>query len=72
MKIKQILSRNRRDFTATLTCEHCGAEELLLHGYDDANFHENVIPAMTCGKCDKSAGPDYRPRLPKYPKTQTV
>jgi hypothetical protein len=21
------------------------------YGYDDANFHENVIPGMVCGAC---------------------
>lgn len=52
MKIKEIMSQHRRDFRAIYECQHCGAEEVG-HGYDDAFFHEQVIPAMKCGKCGK-------------------
>lgn len=50
MRIKQILSQNRRDFWAIYECEHCGYTKKD-SGYDDANFHENVIPNQL--KCDK-------------------
>jgi ribosomal protein L37AE/L43A len=50
MKIKQILSQERRDFTAIYECEHCGHTEKG-YGYDDTHFNENVIPKMTCTKC---------------------
>lgn len=53
MKIKKILSQYRRDFQAIYECQHCGHEQKG-YGYDDANFHENVIPAMKCPKCDKT------------------
>lgn len=43
MKIKQILFQNRRDFKAIYICEHCN-NEYEGGGYDDSNFHENVIP----------------------------
>lgn len=54
MQIKTIVSRDRRDFTAIYECGHCGHTKRD-YGYDDANFHENVIPAMVCEICGKSA-----------------
>jgi len=71
MKIKEITSQNRRDFHAVYQCEYCGHEEKG-SGYDDANFHENVIPAMTCSKCGKIAGSDYIPNTTKYPEGMQV
>lgn len=71
MKIKEIHSQHRRDFTATYVCEHCGAEEKK-SGYDDAHFHKKVIPAMKCLGCGKTAGDDYEPRATKYPDGMTV
>jgi len=65
MKIKEIKSQNRRDFVAVYECEHCGH----IHegyGYDDANFHNNVIPNMECEKCNKKAPDNYRPLTTKY------
>lgn len=66
MRIKQILNQHRRDFNAIYECEHCGHEHEG-SGYDDANFHNNVIPAMECEKCGKTSGDDYVPRGTKYP-----
>lgn len=66
MRIKEILTTNRRDFTAIYECEHCGATEKRF-GYDDANFHNNVIPNMDCISCGKKAKDTYRPLAPKYP-----
>lgn len=66
MKIKTIKSQHRRDFRAVYECEHCGHTEEG-YGYDDTNFHENVIPKMTCGKCGKEAAEEYRPLATKYP-----
>lgn len=65
MKIKKIVSQNRRDFTAIYECEHCSSEERS-YGYDDANFHKNVIPAMKCGDCGKTADETYRPLATRY------
>lgn len=55
MRIKKILRQHRRDFQAVYECQHCGHEEKG-SGYDDANFHESVIPAMRCGSCGKAGG----------------
>ena len=66
MKIKEIVSQNRRDFTAIYECEHCGATKRST-GYDDGNFHTNVIPAMKCAACEKTAADTYRPLATKYP-----
>lgn len=56
MQIKTILRQSRRDFTALYVCEHCEHEHKA-YGYDDANFHNNVIPNMKCKACGKdSAG----------------
>lgn len=65
MKIKKILSQNRRDFTAIYECEHCGNEKKS-SGYDDLYFHGTVIPEMKCDKCGKKADKDYRPLATKY------
>lgn len=66
MKIQKIISQSRRDFTAIYECEHC-KHEYTSSGYDDANFHDNVIPKMKCPMCDKIAPDDYRGLSPKYP-----
>ena len=54
MKIKQITNQNRRDFNADMVCEGCGNEKKLIGGYDDRNYHDNVIPNRKCEKCGKS------------------
>ena len=53
MKIKEVRSQNRRDFLAIYVCEDCGNTQDG-DGYDDRNFHDNVIPKMKCDKCGKS------------------
>ena len=71
MRIKKITSQSRRDFYAIFVCEHCGHEEER-SGYDDGNFHKNVIPAMKCDKCGKCAPADYEPQDTRYPDSQQV
>lgn len=53
MRIKKILGQHRRDFSAILACGFCGAEMPLAGGYDDKNFHGNVIPSIRCESCGK-------------------
>jgi len=64
MKIEKIVSQSRRDFSAIYECEHCGHEHKA-SGYDDANFHQNVIPKMKCPECGKTAI-DYRPLTTRH------
>lgn len=71
MRIKTIISQHRRDFTADYECEHCGQVERK-SGYDDTNFHRNVIPKMACKKCGKIADNNYRPLATKYPESYQV
>ena len=66
MKIKEILSQDRRDFTAIFICEHC-ANECTKNGYDDTNFHKNVIPSFECDQCGKKSTSDYQSRETRYP-----
>ena len=69
MKIKEITYQHRRDFQAVYECEGCGHTREG-RGYDDENFHVNVIPSMRCAKCGKTGaeyGADYRPLATKYP-----
>lgn len=66
MKIKKILWQSRRDFEAIYECEHCG-HSYIDTGYDDANFHRNVIPKWKCPQCEKTADESYRPLATKYP-----
>jgi hypothetical protein len=53
MKILKITNQNRRDFLAEMICEGCGNIQRL-RGYDDRNYHDNVIPEMKCSACVKS------------------
>ena len=66
MKIQKITSQHRRDFHAIFECESCGATKAG-SGYDDDNFHRNVIPDMECASCGEKAPSDYRPPTTKYP-----
>lgn len=66
MKIKTITSQSRRDFYAIYECEHCGHEHKG-PGYDDTNFHQNVVPAMYCPACGKQAVDASAALEPKYP-----
>lgn len=72
MKIKKINDQIRRDFWADLECEHCGHIEKNRPGYDDANYHQNVIPDIPCQECGKKSPKDYRPLGTKYPEGQVV
>lgn len=71
MKIKEIVSQHRRDFRAIYECEHCGTTHES-YGYDDANFHNNVIPKMECKVCGKISSNEYRPLTTKYPEGMQV
>lgn len=71
MRIKEIISQHRRDFKAIYQCEHCKFEKKG-SGYDDANFHQNVIPKMSCSNCDRVSGDNYRPLATKYPEGMSV
>ena len=71
MKIKTIISQYRRDFHAVYVCEHCGFEREA-SGYDDDNFHRNVIPEMLCPKCGKPAPDDHRPMGTKYAEHEVI
>jgi predicted RNA-binding Zn-ribbon protein involved in translation (DUF1610 family) len=72
MRIKRINSQHRRDFWADYECEHCGHIQKDQSGYDDANFHQNVVPNMSCPKCGKKAAEDYRPLTTKYPEGMQI
>ena len=71
MKIKEILSQSRRDFTAVFVCEHC-EHEVTTRGYDDDYFHASVIPQMKCKQCDKVSSDTYRPLKTKHQSWETI
>lgn len=54
MHIIKFLSRHRRDFSAQLKCESCGAEDKLTTGYDDEYYHNEVLPNRRCPQCQES------------------
>ncbi|WP_239700317.1 hypothetical protein [Mammaliicoccus sp. D-M17] len=66
MRIKEKLRQHRRDFIAIYECEHCGFTKKE-EGYDDANFHQNVIPKFECDNCGKTADEDYQALPTRYP-----
>lgn len=61
MKIRQITSQYRNDFSAVMECEHCGATQELTSGYDDDFYHDRVIPAMVCNACKKNRAGEVAP-----------
>lgn len=61
MEIREILTQHRNDFTAVMECEHCGHTDRLTSGYDDDNYHVNVIPAMRCKACGKNRAGEAAP-----------
>jgi hypothetical protein len=75
MKIKKITYQHRRDFTAIMKCEFCNEENLDDSGYDDRFYHDEVIPKMKCGKCEKSTfseGGEVINTPTKYPEGQQI
>jgi len=74
MKIIEITSQHRRDFYAIVECENCGAKREI-SGYDDRNYHDNVIPKMACDKCGKTRndmGIEHPPTRTKYADYEVV
>ena len=71
MKIHKIISQYRRDYQAVMVCEHCDHKQND-SGYDDTNYHVNVIPKIKCDACGKTANDDYRPLSTKYPEGYQV
>lgn len=71
MKIKKIISQNRRDFTAIYECENCG-HTYESSGYDDENFHKNIIPNFKCPKCGSIAGDNYVAKSTKYHQDEVI
>lgn len=67
MRIKTKLNQHRRDFWAIYECEHCGHETGKQSGYDDANFHVNVIPNMKCSECGETAADGTPKTMPDVP-----
>jgi predicted nucleic-acid-binding Zn-ribbon protein len=70
MKIVKIIHQHRRDFTAEIKCEFCGYTRTLEGGYDDRNYHDNVLPEIKCKKCGESTisgGGTIEKRDTKYP-----
>ena len=66
MHIERKIRQHRRDFTAIYTCAHCGHKREG-SGYDDAYFHETVIPGMVCGECGETGGgPSSAPSVPAH------
>lgn len=61
MRIKEITTQSRRDFTAIMECEFCNTEWVNRYGYDDRNYHDNVIPRMKCDRCGKSTVSENAP-----------
>lgn len=53
MKIVSVLWQKDRAFKAIFECEGCGHQERMI-GYDDRNYHENVVPKIQCSRCNKS------------------
>ena len=54
MKIEKITNQLGNDLYGVLVCESCGSTQKLIGGYDDANYHNNVMPTIKCKTCGKS------------------
>tara|TARA_R110000772_G_scaffold267971_3_gene393566 strand:+ start:9395 stop:9610 length:216 start_codon:yes stop_codon:yes gene_type:complete len=71
MFIKTIINQNRRDFKGIYECEHCSKQETA-GGYDDENFHKNVVPKMACKACGETAPSTFRPLAPLHAAHEVV
>ena len=74
MKIKLIKWQSRRDFYADYECEKCGHVEQD-YGYDDRNYHDNVVPKRICPECEQSTlslGIKPQQRATKYPEDYSI
>lgn len=74
MKIIKMVSQYRRDFRAVVECENCGYQKEI-RGYDDRNYHDNVLPGRPCSKCGKSRndlGIVHEPTPTKYQPWEVV
>lgn len=70
MKLIEVTNQSRRDFRGTYECEFCNHVVKNVSGYDDYNFHANVIPKMPCKSCGESTsskGGDVQQVQTKYP-----
>ncbi|VTS50558.1 Uncharacterised protein [Streptococcus anginosus] len=67
MRIKKIYQSNTEEISQQNMSVNIVAFMKIDSGYDDANYHNNVVPNMECEKCGKKAEPNYRPLAPKYP-----
>ena len=54
MRILNITSQYRNDFWADVQCEHCSETVTGWRGYDDYNYHANVMPKFHCDACGKN------------------
>lgn len=66
MKIKTKTQQHRFDFHAILVCEGCEHEQELTTGYDDAFYHDHVMPTLKCEGCKKSR--NQIDGVPNHPK----
>ena len=48
MKIISLDQGNGRDLYGMMKCEHCNTSARLSGGYNDAFWHESVLPAFHC------------------------
>lgn len=77
MKLIEILNQSRRDFKGKYECQNCGNIEIDsdMCSYDDAYFHQNVIPDKKCKHCGNSTnslGLENIPQATKYPEGMQV
>ena len=72
MKITKMYDQSRRDFSFDAECEHCGHEVKRQGGYDDANFHNFVMPKMICPECGLASFTVGDRPTPRYPEGMSV
>jgi len=69
MRLIEITYQSRRDFEGNYKCENCGNIDKY-RGYDDRNYHDNVMPEIRCPKCKQSTnslGLPHQYVATKYP-----
>lgn len=60
MRIERITWQHHNDYVADMVCEHCAAKDVDKCGYNDANYHNNVIPRFYCQSCGKNRAGDMK------------
>ena len=60
MMFAKILSQQKKDFVATIECEHCGSKAVLTTARNDGAYYKHVMAETYCQTCGKNRAGETR------------